>query len=689
MTGVDGEERWFQAIKVPQFDDKGNVVGLIGIARDISQHKRTEEAIRKSEERYRALFESTGTANMVLSAGGVFLMMNELAARYLRGTPKDLVGKSIHDFFPKEACNEYLRRFRDVVDSGEGKTYEDLVELSTGNRWFLTNMHPVEDTAGNMTCVQLISQDITERKRAEEVLRQSEERLRLALSAADMGTWRWDPVINQDTRDASFNRILGLSAAESTQPVEDFLRRVHPDDRDMVDKEIQCAIRDRQPYLAEFRIVRPDGAIRWLRDQGKVLCDEDDRVSYMTGAVVDITEHRRTEEALRESEQRFRSLVEASSDWVWEVDRNGIYTYASPKVKDLLGYEPEEIIGKTPFDLMPPDEAKRVAKLFNGIVESRKPFDRLENTNLHKDGRLVVLETSGVPILGERKNLLGYRGIDRDITERKRAREALQKAYDELETRVEQRTADLARAVEELRSEISERKRAQEQLRSLAAELTLAEERLRRQIATDVHDHIGQNLAISKIKLESLRGSISSPELATGLDEIRELIAQTIESSRSLTFELSPPVLYELGFEAAVEWLVRRAREQQGLSTDFKTDGRPKPLGHDVRVLLFQAVRELLLNVAKHANARNVTVWSRRVADEIQVAVEDDGVGFDTSKTTSRDYETGGFGLFSIRERLRSIGGRFDIESKPGTGTRVTLAAHVDNGNEDSGEKRK
>jgi len=139
----------------------------------------------------------------------------------------------------------------------------------------------------------------------------------------------------------------------------------------------------------------------------------------------DITERKRAEGALRESEQRFRSLVETSSDWVWEVDANGIYAYASPKVKDLLGYEPEEIIGKTPFDLMPSDEAKRVAELFKDIVESRRPFDRLENTNLHKDGRLVVLETSGVPILGEGKNLLGYRGIDRDITERKKAEEEL------------------------------------------------------------------------------------------------------------------------------------------------------------------------------------------------------------------------------------------------------------------------
>jgi len=957
------------------------------------------------------------------------------------GRPVKLVGTA-HDITERKKAEEQLRKAHHEL---EKRVEERTADLEKTNA--------------------LLEEHITERKKTEEALREGEERLRLALSAADMGTWRWNPVTNQDTRDASFNRILGLSAAESTQPVEDFLQRVHPDDRDMVDKEIQCAMRDRGPYLAEFRIVRPDGAIRCLRDQGKVLCDENDRVSYMTGAVVDITERKKAEEkiirakeewertftavpdliaiidnnyrivrvnkamaermgvapdeaagmicyecvhhakevpafcphtklladgqehaeeiyeehlgghfivsvsplrddggslvgcvhvahditerkraegALRESEQRFRSLVETSSDWVWEVDANGIYAYASPKVKDLLGYEPEEIIGKTPFDLMPSDEAKRVAELFKDIVESRRPFDRLENTNLHKDGRLVVLETSGVPILGEGKNLLGYRGIDRDITERKKAEEellfkstllqaqsetsidgilvvdsegksisfnknfgrmwnipqqildtrddermlqyvldqlenpgqflekvrylythkneksrdeiqfrdgrvfdryssplldsnneyygrvwyfrditeqkkaeetlreseerhkalfegaaegilvaesetkrfkyanpaicemlgytggeltrmglrdihpkdsldhvisefeaqakrekalapnipclrrdgtimyadvntalvvidgrkcnvgfftditerkkaeeALQKAHDELEVRVEQRTAELAKAIEELQNEISERKTAQEKLRYLAKELTLAEERLRRRIATDVHDHIGQNLAISKIKLESLRETTSSPELTASLEEICQLIAQIIESSRSLTFELSPPVLYELGFEAAVEWLVRHARQKHGLSTDFKSDGRPKPLSDDIRVLLFQAVRELLVNVAKHAQARNATVSTRKVGNQIQVTVEDDGVGFDTSKISSRDYKTSGFGLLSIRERLRSIGGRFEIDSKPGRGTRVTLTAQIDYESENERGERK
>jgi len=137
------------------------------------------------------------------------------------------------------------------------------------------------------------------------------------------------------------------------------------------------------------------------------------------------TEQKKMLKDSRKSEERYRLLVEYSSDFIWEVDANGVYTYVSPKVKDLLGYETEEIIGKTPFDLMPIHEAERVARLFKDIFESQKPFQELENTNLHKDGRHVVLDTSGVPIFDTNGNLSGYRGIDRDISKRKKVEEAM------------------------------------------------------------------------------------------------------------------------------------------------------------------------------------------------------------------------------------------------------------------------
>jgi signal transduction histidine kinase len=226
------------------------------------------------------------------------------------------------------------------------------------------------------------------------------------------------------------------------------------------------------------------------------------------------------------------------------------------------------------------------------------------------------------------------------------------------------------------RKQVEERIRTyQERIQSLASELSLAEERERRRIATILHDRISQTLAICKIKLGALRASASSTELAEPLDEIHELIDEIIQETRSLTFEVSSPILYELGLEAAVEWLVEQIQEQHGLLSHFEDDRQPKPLDDDVRVLLFQAVRELLTNVAKHAQAHNVKVSLRREDSNIKITVEDDGNGFDTSDVVSHWSRAEGFGLFSIRERLGHFGGRLEVESKPGHGTWVTLAA--------------
>jgi two-component system cell cycle sensor histidine kinase/response regulator CckA len=165
---------------------------------------------------------------------------------------------------------------------------------------------------------------------------------------------------------------------------------------------------------------------RWvLVDTNPVFDEASGRVREAVTTLSDISESRRAAEALRQSEERFRTLVETSQDWVWQVDENFVYTYASPRVRDLLGYEPEEVIGKTPFDLMPAEDAARVAKAAEAVRERREPLVALENVNLHKSGRRVILETSGVPFFDASGRFGGYRGIDRDITRRKAAEEAL------------------------------------------------------------------------------------------------------------------------------------------------------------------------------------------------------------------------------------------------------------------------
>ena len=218
-------------------------------------------------------------------------------------------------------------------------------------------------------------------------------------------------------------------------------------------------------------------------------------------------------------------------------------------------------------------------------------------------------------------------------------------------------------------------------MKSLASELLLAEERERRRIATGVHDDIGQKLALAKLELQSIQAIASEPDVSESLSHACDLVNQAMQDARSLAFDLSNPVLYEVGFTAAVESLLtERIIQKSGIKSEFKSNTRKIKLDQDMSIVLFQAVRELLTNVVKHANANKVKVCIDKFDHRVQVIVEDDGVGFELSGLKSPDKEKGGFGLFNVKERLEYLGGSFDIESKPGQGTRVTMTVPLEFG---------
>jgi signal transduction histidine kinase len=209
----------------------------------------------------------------------------------------------------------------------------------------------------------------------------------------------------------------------------------------------------------------------------------------------------------------------------------------------------------------------------------------------------------------------------------------------------------------------------QERLRALAAELTLTEERERHRLATNLHDNIGQVLALLQIKLGSLKQEIPSHQATLHLDEARSLLAQAIKTTRSLTLEMGLPFLHELGFEAGVEWLGEKYQEQFGLQVKVNCEPLPATLSSVQKTFLFRAIRELLVNVAKHAQARQVWISMQTAGEHLFLEVVDDGKGFEVANLTA----LAGFGLFSITERISNQGGRMEVISAPGQGTRVII----------------
>lgn len=396
----------------------------------------------------------------------------------------------------------------------------------------------------------------------------------------------------------------------------------------------------------ELYFIRKDGMLVPIEATISVLKDQKGERRGSIAICRDSTARKKAEEALKTSEEKYHNLIEHANDAIISSNKEGIITGFNKKAEEMLGYSHNEIVGKPITLLSPPSEIERTKKALKGLKKA-KTLDiigkTLEGKGLRKDGREVPVESSVYALEVHGEHIIT--SILRDISERKRAEEKI----------IEY----------------------QNQLRSLASQLTLTEERERRRIATDLHDRIGQALAISKIKLGGLRESASSIGLDGDIDEIRDLIEQTIQDTRSLIFDLCPPFLYELGFEKALEWLVEEIQKQHGVAALFKNDGKSKPLDDNVRVLLFRTVNELLINIVKHARAQKAKVSVRRDGDSIKIDVEDDGIGFDVIKIQNRMGKTGGFGLFRIRERLNYLGGQLRVESEPKRGTRVSLVVPI------------
>ena len=363
-------------------------------------------------------------------------------------------------------------------------------------------------------------------------------------------------------------------------------------------------------------------------------------------------------EELRESEARYQSLVNLSPDAII-VSHNGRFLFANPAAARLYGApSPEALMGHSVMDRLHPDFHGMLQERRQHIVESGRAAPPVEMVVLRLDGTPVSVEVSISAV--EYEGCPAVQTVLRDVTERKRAEEALRLARDTLEERVRERTADLERRTV--------------QLRSLALELSQAENRERKRLATVLHDHLQQILVGAKLGIQLAQKEAVGDSLRESIRSVADLLDESIKVSRSLTVELSPPILHEAGLVAAIRWLARWMGEKHGISVEVTADTDVPPDAEGVSALLFQSVRELLFNVVKHAGAAAAHVSISADDGKLRIVVADKGAGFDVAGAYARGSE-GGFGLFSIRERIDLLGGRMDIDSAPGMGTRVTLVA--------------
>jgi len=647
-------------------DKKGNVKWLenngiliewrdkpatLNFLRDVTERKKAEQAIWASESEKRSILNAISDHIIFHDTDLLIRWGNEAAARSIGMTQQELIGRYCYELWqgrsePCERCP--------VIRAIETGSHTKSIMTTPDGKWWEIIGEPVLDRDGQIKGAIEISRDITERKRAEQALRESEERLKILFESAPDTIY----LIDSEGRFVDGNRaameLIGFAKDEVIGKSLAEIGLLSAGQLSKAKANLKKAATGELSSPNEYTLKRKDGT--YISVEVRTFPVKIGGKMLTLGIARDITEHKQAEEAVLEERDRAQKYLDIAAVMFIALDGQGNVTLVNKRGCKLLGWDEPEIVGKNWFENFQPENTKEHVKaVFLKLITGKiAPVDYYENPILCRDGSQKVIAWYNTALKDGSGNIIGTLSSGQDITERKQA---------------EKKLLD-----------------HQAQLKSLASELSLAEERERHRLATELHDQISQSLVISKIKLDQLRKSSASDELTKALGEVCNYLGRIIDDTRTLTFDLSYPILYELGFEAAVsEWLADEIRQKHGIETEFENDGLLKPLDEDIRILLFRDVRELLVNIVKHAQAHKVKVSVRRVDGHIHVSVEDDGVGFDPVEMTSTAAQKAKFGLFSIRERLEQLGGLIEIDSEMGRGTKITMTAPLKNESESGG----
>ncbi len=557
-------------------------------------------------------------------------------------SPESLMGRPLDGLFVRENPSAVLDLLAEGPTHVTARATEARILRPDGQ------CREVEVSSVWLECeatLHLILRDETERHREHARLRDSEERLQLALAGAQEGVWDWDLETNAVVYSPRWKAMLGYDDDEVAPHVSAWERLLHPDDRDEALAAVNGLALGQETYRVECRLRHKAGHYVYVLSRGfPVRRGSDGRVVRIVGTHLDLTDQKCAEAALRESEERLSLAFAGAQEGVWDWNlETGAVVY-SKRWKEMLGYAEHEIEPHVSAweRLVHPDDRPRTEEV-NHRVAAGQPDYAMEFRLRHRDGHYVPVLSRGLPVRNAEGTVVRIVGTHLDLTERKRA------------------------------EEVQERERAERARTELLSRLVFAQEDERRRIAREMHDQFGEHLTALARRIRVLKDvSQSDSGLAAQVDAL-EIVAQRLDRDVDhLVWELRPTALDDLGLRAALTNYVKDWSNRVNIPVNLHTNGLlDDRLPSEVETTLYRIAQEALTNVARHSGASHVDIILERRADTVILAVEDNGVGFEPHESPPGDGQ--GFGLLGMRERAALVGANLQIESSAGQGTTVLV----------------
>ena len=607
----------------------------------------TEEALRQSEERYRSLAESTTDMIYITDRDGVILYANRSAAACYGGDASSVVGKRQEDLFPPEMVQKHMASIVDVFQTGRVFEADGAYRFGSEEVWLNNRLVPLRDERGEVTAVIGVSRNVTDRKQAEAALKQAHDELekrveeRTAELARAKREWEWTfdsvpdliAVLDRSSRIVRVNRAMAERLA--IRPEQCVGLRCCEPVHGLSEPPEFCpnalTLADGKGHAAEIHEDRLGGDFLVTTTP---IFDENNQLIGSVHVARDITEQKRAQKALQESEEKYRGLVDICPDAIVVSDLTGRATFVSPQTWRLLSVpEEEKLLGRSTLDYVIEPDRPRLAARITSLLQVGKQ-EHTEYTVLRPDGTTLPVELSSALIRDAEGGPIALMAIIRDVSERKRAEESLKKEHRTLRHLLE------------------------------------SSDHERRLIAYDIHDGLAQQLAGAIMQLDTYyyQKDAKPLEAAHAYDAALTMLRQAHFETRRLISGVRPPILDESGIVAAVAHLVNEHRLQSGPTIEFRSEVCFDRLVPVLENAIYRIVQEGLANACKHSKSPKIRVELVQHEDALRIKVQDWGVGFDPGAV--RDDR---FGLEGIRERARLLGGKANVETVPQQGTCLTV----------------